>query len=131
MYSISYPSGTLRKDGVVFTQNINDPEYQTYELWLSENNGPEVIQEPIVNPRIIVSAWQIRKALNLTQLNEWTTLRQAVESAVSQSSDQALKDGWNHSPTFRSDEPLTLQMGLALGKNTEDMYILFKFAESL
>lgn len=126
MYSISCPSGTLRKDGVVFPQNAADPRYQEYAAWLAAGNGPEVLQDAIEQRRIIqVNAWQIRRAL--TRVN----LRGAVEEAVTMSGNQDLIDGWTHSPTFSSDEPLTLDMGASMGQDENAMYALFQLAESL
>ncbi|HZV61634.1 MAG TPA: hypothetical protein VFF75_04400, partial [Methylophilaceae bacterium] len=103
MYSISYPSGTVRKDGVIIPQDRDTPELAAYLDWLKAGNGPEVLQdaEPLY-PRIEVSAWQIRKALNRTGL------RDAVETEVAASNDLDLKDGWERAPTFWSDQPMTL-----------------------
>lgn len=126
MYTISYPSGALRLDGVLIPQNDSLPEYKAYVVWLRADNGPTVLTdtEP-PQPRIEVSAWQIRKALNVM------SLRQAVEDAVAASGSITIQDGWYHSPTFWSDQPLTLQMGAALGKSESDMYALFQLAKGL
>lgn len=126
MYTMSYPSGTLRNDAAVIEQNSQNADYQAYVAWLAQGNGPEIMTdaEPELL-RIDVSAWQIRKALNATGL------RQQVEDAVAASTDIELQDGWAHAPRFYSDHPMTLQMGAALGKTTADMYALFQLAESL
>lgn len=69
--------------------------------------------------------WQIRKVLNALGL------RQAVETAVAASTDQALKDGWEFATEFRSDDLFVLQMGAALGKSTAETAELIKQAATL
>lgn len=76
-------------------------------------------------PVIVVSPWQIRKALN--QMG----LREAVEAAVSASTDQALKDGWEYATEFRSDDPFVLQMGVALGQSDVQTHELIALAATL
>ncbi|MCC6071453.1 hypothetical protein ACFSQU_18090 [Massilia sp. GCM10020059] len=126
MYTISEPSGTLRRDGVEVPQDDRTAEYASYVEWLREGNGPETISdEAPPMQRIDVSAWQIRKALNASGL------RQQVEDAVASSDSQELKDGWHHSPRFYSDNELALQLGAGLGKTPEEMRELFRLAESL
>lgn len=126
MYTISASKSHLWKDGVEIVQDDRYKEYRDYVQWLKQGNGPEEVPDPEpVRPRITVSAWQIRKALNQAGL------RQAVEDAVAASNNIELKDGWYHSPQFFSDNPLTLGMGASLGKDTEAMYALFQLAERL
>jgi hypothetical protein len=74
---------------------------------------------------ISVSAWQLRKALN--QLG----LRAAVEAAVTASTNQDIKDGWEYAGTFNSDDPLVTPMGTALGQAPAQMYSLFELASTL
>jgi hypothetical protein len=74
---------------------------------------------------ISVSAWQLRKALN--QLG----LRAAVESAVTVSTNQDLKDGWAYAGTFNSEDPLVVTMGTALSQTPANMYSLFDLASTL
>lgn len=125
MYSISYPSGTLRKHGIVFPQDAANATYQEYAAWVAADNGPEVLQDVVARPVIVVNAWQLRRALRMAGL------RDAVETAVAMSADQDVRDGWYHSPTFSSDEPMTLNMGAALGQDENAMYALFQLAGSL
>lgn len=125
MYTISYPSGTIRLNDVVIEQNDSLPGYQAYAAWLAQGNGPQAIQDTETPRRVIqINAWQIRTALNIMGL------RDAVEAAVA-AGDQTLKDGWHHSPTFSSDHPLTLDMGGELGQNEDAMYALFELGETL
>lgn len=127
MYTLSFPSGTLRKDGVMIQLDDRTPEYIAYAAWLAEGNGPaQVEDEAPQRRRIDVSAWQIRKALNAMN-----GLRQQVEDVVAASDSQELKDGWHHSPRFYSDNEMALQMGAGLGKTPDEMYALFQLAESL
>lgn len=126
MYTISEPSGVIRKDGVVIPQDDRTPEYQAYVAWLMQDNGPAVVpDEGGYFPRIDVSAWQIRKALN--ELG----LRDAVEDAVAASTDIKTKDGWNHSPRFYSDNEQAKTMAVVLNKTPAEMYAIFQLAETL
>ena len=77
-----------------------------------------------VEPEIVVSPWQIRKALNATGL------RDAVEAAVAQA-DQATQDAWQYATEFREFDPLVLALGAGLGKTPEEMHALFELAASL
>lgn len=125
MYTISYPSGTIRLNGEIIEQDDSKPAYQAYALWLSQENGPEVLQDPPPKRVIEVSSWQIRAALSATGL------RSAVETAVQNSTNQSLKDGWEYSTSFSSDHPLTLGLGAELDQDETAMYNLFLLAESL
>lgn len=124
MYTITYPDGTIRLDGVVVEQDERLPEFQQYVAWLAQGNGPVAHHEER-RPRIEVTAWQIRKALNREGL------RQAVEDRVAASESLELKDGYYHAPTFWSDHGFALAMGAALGKDEEWMYNFFLLAKSL
>lgn len=125
MYTISYPSETIRLHGVVVERLASDPAYQAYAAWLEQGNGPESLQDAAMPRRVIqVNAWQLRRALNQVGL------RDSVEAAIS-GANQDMKDGYLHSPTFSSDEPMTLGMGAALGQDEDAMYALFELAESL
>lgn len=125
MYTISYPSETIRLNGVVVPRLAADPAYQAYATWLAQGNGPESLHDAVAPRRVIqINAWQIRMALNLMGL------RESVEAAVT-AGDQTLKDGWYHSPTFSSDHPLAMGMGQTLGQSEDSMYALFELGESL
>jgi hypothetical protein len=76
-------------------------------------------------PPVTVSPWQFRKALN------HLGLRQQVEDAVSASTDQNLKDGWEFATEFRRNDALVVSMGYALGKTDSEMDQLFELAASL
>lgn len=118
-YTLTCPAGILRKDGAEVAND--DPDYYA---WLEAGNGPAVINEEPIR-RIQVSAWQIRKALNATGL------REQVEIAVADSGNIELLDGWSYATTFDSDNELALSIGGTLNKSIDDMYELFKLAESL
>lgn len=94
--------------------------YAEFEAWQAQGNSPE--QEPL--PALVCSRWQIRKALNLAGL------RAAVEAAVA-SGSQDLKDGWEFANEFRSDDPLVLEMGVALGKSPEEIREVIALAITL
>lgn len=71
------------------------------------------------------SPWQMRKALN--QLG----LRDAVEAAVSTSTDQTLRDGWEFATEFRSDDPFVIAMGAALGKTEAEVRAIIELGATL
>lgn len=81
--------------------------------WRSEDI-PQQDQEPtseatIPEPEFFVcSPWQIRKALNSAGL------RETVETAVANSNDINLKDGWEFATEFRSNDPFVISMGSAI-----------------
>lgn len=126
MYTISYPSGTIRLNGVVVAQDDRFQPYRDYVAWLAQGNGPAVIEdaEPL-RPVIEVSAWQIRKALN------HAGLRKSVEDQVQSSADADLQDAWDYAASFVSDHPFAIGMGAALGKSPDEMYALFELASAL
>jgi len=126
VWTISVPSGVIFENGVPLQQDDSTPAYRRYLTFLRAGNGPTKVPdvEPSL-PRIDVSAWQIRKALNAVGL------RSAVDDAVAASNDIELKDGWLHSPRFYSDNELAIAMGASLGKTREEMYALFELAASL
>jgi hypothetical protein len=126
MYTISTPSGIIRTDaGVVVPEDQQAASYQDYVSWLISGNGPTQIKDIPALPVIIVTSFQIRKALNAAGL------RTSVESAVDGSADMTLKDGWHYAPNFYSNDPFTAAMGAGLGKTPQEMYGLFQLAASL
>ena len=122
MYTISYPSGTIRKDGI---EVLPGADMDAYVDWLRAGNGPTPLQDPPVPRRITVSAWQIRKGLN--QLG----LRDQVEAAVAASNSRDLSDGWQHAVEFESDNAFVVAMAASLGMTNAEMRALFELAEGL
>ena len=51
-------------------------------------------------------------------------------TAVSGSSNQDLKDGWEYATELTSNDPFVLSMGQALGKTDAEMISLFELAKS-
>lgn len=79
---------------------------------------------PVPPPVVVVTPWQIRKALNAIGL------RAAVEAAVSVA-DQTTKDAWEFAQEFRRDNPLIAAVATALGKTEAEIDALFALAVSL
>lgn len=128
MYTLSLPSGTFRKDGVVFQQDDNDPQWVIYALWLAAGNGPtEIADQEVVVARqhITLSPWQLRKALNAQGM------RQAVEDMVANSGDINLQDAWQFATEWQSDHPLLLSNLPALGMTEDQMYSVFELGLTL
>lgn len=72
-------------------------------------------------PCIVVTPWQIRKALNATGM------RAAVE-AFAAASDQDTRDGWERATEFREDDPLLIAAAEALNA---DLHALLSLAVTL
>lgn len=125
MYTIYNPSGTICKNGVAINLSDNSPEFQEYVAWLALGNGPTSLVDVEPPQVIVVTPWQMRKALNIVGL------RDAVEAAVTASDNRDIKDGWGFATSFESTNPLILSMGTALGKSADDMYALFQLAATL
>lgn len=92
---------------------------------LTQNELDEIAARPAEpTPVVVVSPWQIRKALNAAGL------RDAVESAVS-GADQTTQDAWEFAQEFRRDNPLIAAVASALGKTEAEIDDLFALAGSL
>ena len=104
-------------------------ELITLDLTTGEVSTSEYVpfippEAPLAVP-YAVSAWGIRKALNVKGL------RAAVETAVEQSTDQNVKDGWNYATEFLRDQPLVLQMAEAVSVTSEELDEIFRLAATL
>ena len=98
--------------------------------WRSEDI-PQPDTEPTPetpNPEpefFVCSPWQIRKALNSAGL------RDAVETAVANSNDINLKDGWEFATEFRSNDPFVISMGSVIDLDENQIKEFIKEASYL
>lgn len=128
MYTLSYPSGTFRKDGIVFAQDDRDPAWIAYALWLAADNGPTEIADQEVPParqHLTASPYKIRQALSAAGM------RQSVEDFVANCGDQKIQDAWEYSTEWSSDSPLIVGAIVALGMSEDQVYSLFELAKTL
>jgi hypothetical protein len=123
MYQRNPDGSVVRSDGVTIPQEIENEDWRAYLAWVSAGNVAQNVS--ISQSPAYCSAWQIRKALN--QLG----LRQSVEDAVAQSQDQNMKDGWEFSNVFGSDQPYVVAMGQALGKTDAEVRAIIELASKL
>lgn len=100
------------------------PTREAVLAWLAAGNKPLPV-DPIPSLPITGTKYKFRLALNKLGL------RAAVETAVAASTNQDIKDAWVYADEFRSDDPLVLQLGLALGKTEAEIRAVFELANSL
>lgn len=79
---------------------------------------------PVFDTSIIVSAYQLREALNQTGL------RTQVEAAIAAGS-QTLKDMWQYKKEYDSEAPEVLAIGQAIGKTESEIRDVFALAAGL
>lgn len=112
----------LRADAAALGTDLAEHESMLAD-WVAAYAPPD--PEPVPPVVYSCSPWQIRKALNAAGL------RQVVEEAIAQSSDQELKDGWEFATEFRSDDLFVIAMGASLGKDEEQTAQLIQYASTL
>lgn len=125
-YKLTNTTSIIRiSDGASIPADERNSDYQEYLQWVADGGITEDA-DPIIEPIVetIVSAWQIRKALNATGL------RQAVEDAVA-ASDITVQDAWQYSNEFQRFNPLVISLGQALGKTEEELDQVFALAKTL
>ena len=126
IYSDLVPA-TYDEEGVELTPEIPPQVIGGGEVVIVEvQNTPEPadpIPEPAIPP-IIVTPWQIRKALNATGL------RESVESAVA-AADTTTKDAWQYATSFVRTDPLLGGMAKVMGKTDAEIDALFELARTL
>jgi len=104
--------------------NVTTGEAQQVPLTPAEITAISA-QQPEPTAASVCSPWQIRKALNRIGL------RGEVETLVAESTDQDLKDGWLHAPTFRSDDSFVLSIGALIGMSAEQTRDYVQWASTL
>ena len=124
MYRLTQNAIIRISDGASIPLAEGNQDYAQYLIWLYEGNTPQPA-DPLPIPIITVTPWQIRKALN--QIG----LRAAVESAITTSTDQTLKDGWEFSNEITRNSPLVISMATALNKTIAEIDGLFALAVTL
>ena len=88
----------------------------------AEENNAKALQAK--REGLVVTPWQIRKALNAAGL------REAVEAGVAQA-DVSTKDAWEFAQEFKRLDPLVTGLGTMLGKTELELDTLFELAVTL
>ena len=103
-----------------------EPGQADIDRAIDKQLNQRILDAPVVETvQLKCTAWQFRMALNALGL------RNAVETAIANSGDQNIKDGWEFTSEFHRYAPLVIQFGLALGKTDEEMDALFELAKTL
>lgn len=106
-----------QKSGAETIIKDSDTEFRCYM--------PGEIQRPVApEPVPEISAWQIRKALNVTGL------RDQIEAAVAVAS-RDVQDGWATAREFERTHPLIVQMVSALGLSDAEVDAVFELGATL
>jgi len=85
------------------------------------------IQPPVAPPVVFTDLTPRQIRMALTQAG----LRNQVESAVTASTDQTLKDWWGYSETFQRNHPMVLTMATGLGQTPAQIDALWKLGATL
>ena len=85
-----------------------------------------IINPPLAKIELIISPWQLRKALN--QLG----FRDTVENLVAASTTpKDIKDGWEFASEWKEFDPTLKTMATTLGLTTSDIHSIFVIASEL
>src|SRR5450631_2872562 len=100
-----------------------EPEQADIDRVIDNQLRQRILDTPVVETvQLTCTAWQFRMALNALGL------RTAVETAIANSGDQNIKDGWEFTGEFHRYAPLVVQFGQALNKTDSEMDALFELA---
>lgn len=125
MYKLTHFTNIVRlEDNAYIPDDLGNTDYQRYLQWVSEGNTPEPA-DPLPPVVYTCSPWQMRKALNNLGL------RQQVETAVTNSTDITVKDGWEFATEFRSNDPFVISLGAEIGKTAEEVSSIIQQASTL
>lgn len=125
MYKLTQSTSIIRKaDNAFIPDDLGNTDYQAYLAWVAEGNVAEAA-DPLPPVVYSCSPWQMRKALNALGL------RQQVESAVADTTDITVKDGWEFATEFRSNDPFVISLGAEIGKTEEEVAAIIQNASTL
>lgn len=103
-----------------------EPEQTDIDRAIDNQLRQRFLDTPIIETvQLKCTAWQFRMALNILGL------RTAVETAIANSGDINIKDGWEFTSEFHRYAPLVMQFGQALNKTEAEMDALFELARTL
>lgn len=107
-YQVFYPSGTVRRSGVIVFPST--PEFDEYLAWLALNNGPDIGEDPPPPPQILVGIGKFIAAV-----------QQAMPDHLESIANDYL---------IASDDNNLTALCQNLGISTEQLYAVFLLAQN-
>lgn len=122
MYTISYPSGTIRSDGVIIEPNT--PEFEAYLTFFRSGGEVSPMDDPVdPTPRITVSSYALMLAASDMGLAP------QIETACMESGDPKIRLGFMLAKEWNSDCQQVDEVRQMLGIDEGTCYALFVAAQ--
>jgi len=123
-YTLTSGSTILRSDGANIPNDPANRDYAEYLEWVAAGNTPTPYVPPLPQP-LTATPFQFRAGLTAAGL------RAQVESAVSASGDQSLKDAYEYAAYFSEADPFITKMAASLNLSSDQVHAMFVSMQSL